>query len=409
MKYMYKFLAFLIPVKKWKKAFKQYCKEKLMLQKQQRKYRERISELKQQKKIKVAFLVWENCKWSYDSLYQKLKESDNFQPIVMIKPEDHLSCNLSKNEAFFKEKGYDYIILASFDEFKKHMPGIVFYEQPWFCFEGEFEPENLSNYSLCLYVPYEIDVDLNLDFLMRVKPFYQRCHQVFVFNKTLAEKLKKHRIPNTIALGHPKMEAYLTGPGSSIWKSKNKTRIIFAPHHSFANSILKWASYEWSGECLLDLAKRYADTTEWIFKPHPRFYLSLIEEFGQEFADKVFSDWQKVSTLCDTGNYFDIFKTADLLISDCGSFRIEWLPTQKPYLYLQSHYDGVVPLTDVERYFYGGYYFAKSPEELERYFEMLVHKKDDPLKETRKGLLKEIPMNSSQIIFDYIRKLTDKE
>ena len=361
--------------------------------------------MKTKEKIKVVFLVWENCKWSYDSLYRKLKIDSKFQPLFVIKTEDHYTCNLKKNEEFFKNRGCDYVVVSSLEEFKQHSPDIIFYEQPWFVMAGDFSPENLSKNSLCLYVPYGIETDVTTSLLKLTSGFYKGCYCTFVLTKYISQKMNKIVGINTLPAGHPKMEAYSEPIKSDYWKSKQKTRIIFAPHHSFANSVLKWATYEWSGEYLLELAKKHADTTEWIFKPHPRFYLSLTEEFGQEYADKVFQDWAQVSTLCDTGDYFDLFKTADLLISDCGSFRTEWLPTQKPYLYLVSNYKGVEPLTSVEQHFYGGYYFAQNIQDIDKYFKLLVQEKKDPLQEKRRELLKEIPMNASEIIYDYINKL----
>lgn len=405
MKYLYKILCLFIPRKKWRKSFRQYYKSRINWKKIQKRYDAIINTLKTKEKIKVVFLVWENCKWSYDSLYHKLKMDSRFQPLVVIKTENHYTCNLEKNEEFFKNKGYDYVVVASLNEFKQHCPDIVFYEQPWFVMDGGFSPKNISKKCLCLYVPYGIETDVITSLLKQTSGFYKCCYCSFVLNKFVSQKLNKIPGVNALPTGHPKMEAYLEPIKCDCWKSEQKTRIIFAPHHSFANSILKWATYEWSGEYLLELAKKHLDTTEWVFKPHPRFYLCLIEEFGQEYADKVFQDWAKISTLCDTGNYFDLFKTADLLISDCGSFRTEWLPTKKPYLYLVSNYKGCDSLTAVEQHFCGGYYFAKNIQDIDKYFKLLVQDKKDPLKEKRMELLKEIPMNASEIIYNYIKKI----
>ncbi|MDY6407566.1 MAG: CDP-glycerol glycerophosphotransferase family protein, partial [Pseudomonadota bacterium] len=189
------------------------------------------------------------------------------------------------------------------------------------------------------------------------------------------------------------------------WKSQNKVRIVYAPHHSFRHSILKWATYEWSGAHLIQLAKDHQDTTEWIFKPHPRFYITLVEEFGQEFADSVFEQWTQVSRLYDQGDYFDLFKTADLMISDCGSFQIEWLPTHKPYIHLVSNYPDAEPDGQLKKHFSSGYYLAHSIKELDDYFQQLVVLKQDPKREKREELIREIPLNASEVVFSYVKQL----
>ena len=389
----------------YKPSKKRSCPKKI-----QHLYAGKIESLKKQKNINVIFLVWENCKWSYDSVYQKLAHNGRYHPLVLIVDEKYPVCNLEKNLQFFKSRGYNLGIIKDANELERYKPDIVFYEQPWFALDNEFSPENLSKIALCLYVPYNVELDLSDRILLSIKRFYLTVYKTFIFNELVKEDMGKHGIKNVFVTGHPRLDAYLNPiPKELLHSSKKKMRIIYAPHHSFAHSILKWATYEWNGQHLLELAKRYANTTEWIFKPHPRFHLALTEEFGKEYADKVFSDWATVSSLYDKGDYFDLFRSADLIISDCCSFKTEWLPTGKPYLNLVSQYPDADSLGHIRQHLSSAYYHANNIKEIDNYFDMLVNKKKDPLRLKRKELIKEIPFNAAQKIYDFINTLLEEK
>ncbi len=394
-----------IPIKKYRKHFRQWMKVKLInFKKIQQNYSKNLNLLKNKDKIKVAFLNWENCKWSYDTLYQKFKQSQKFIPCVVIVDKKHPSCNREKNLKFFKDKKYDTLVIKSAKELENQFD-LIFYEQPWFSLDNEFSPENLSKKALCFYVPYGIELDIHNNIMRFVKKFYMSLFKTFIFNEQVKEDMRKIGLKNVVVTGHPRLDNYLLPVRhKDLWKT-NKFRIIYAPHHSFSTSELKWATYEWNGDFLLKLAQKYSDTTEWIFKPHPRFYTALTEEFGKKYADKVFSDWSKVSRLYDTGDYFDLFRTSDLMISDCGSFKIEYLPSGKPFLNLVSNYPNTDPHGINYQYFMSSYYHAHDNKELEKYFDLLVNKKQDPLKEKRNQLIREFPIGSADQIYTYINDL----
>ena len=404
---VYKIISNLIPRKKWRHQFRDYYKRRNILKEININYQRHLSHLRQKSRIKVAFLVWENSKWSYDKIYQKLKTDNTFVPIVCLIKDTKFLCPFDQNKDFFKKKNYDYCIINNRTDLEKLKPEIVFYEQPWPVLGNELNPRHVSRFALCLYAPYNIELGPSNTIFSKTKPFYQRVYQTFVFNKVVQQNIAKYGVTNTICSGHPKLDAYADPISSkSIWKTHNKMRIIFAPHHSFRHTLQKWATYEWSGQPLLQLAHKYAKETEWIFKPHARLYLEMSNEFGKEYADTVFDQWAEISHLYDRGDYFDLFKTADLMISDCSSFKIEWLPTGKPYIHLVSNYPDADPEPPLKSYFMKGYYWAHNPKELDDYFHQLVLRKQDPLKPVRQNLIKEIPLNASDFIVNYVKRLS---
>ena len=373
-------------------------------------YKRKIKQLKNKDSINIGFLVRENCKWSYEQLFNKLQKNKRFNPIVIIVDTKHPLCDLDKNIEFFKK--YKYCVIKNKKWLDKKKIDILFYEQPWFDLDGDFTPFTLSKHTITLYVPYGVEPDLYDNIMDICTPFYKNLYTSFIFSEQLISDFKAYGITNVIPVGHPRLDAFSDKPKSNnkIWKSKDKVRIIYAPHHTFNGSLHMWASWEWNGEHILELAKKYQDTTEWIFKPHPRFKTSLIQllKMTPEQADNVFQEWSKVSTLYDTGDYIDLFKTADIMISDCCSFKIEWLPTGKPFIQLLSHYKNRQGYGKNTDYYSSEYYKADSIKDIDRLFDMLVNKHCDPNKNSRQLLAKEIPLDATDKVYKFISDMVSK-
>ena len=102
--------------------------------------------------------------------------------------------------------------------------------------------------------------------------------------------------------------------------------------------IAPFATFKENGKFILELAKKYDETT-WLFKPHPRFKFALLinNVMTEDDINKYYNEWLKIGRIYDKGNYFDIFKTSDLLITDSISFRAEYLPTLKPIICPTKH------------------------------------------------------------------------
>lgn len=366
-------------------------------------YNKQITKLRTKQKIRIGFLVWENSKWCYESLYNKFAKDDKFDVIVMIVEANNPVCDLIKNIHFFSN--YNHCIIQNIQDFKKQNIDIVFYEQPWFALNGEFSPKTLSNTALTFYVPYAIQMDAdNADIVTACSPFYKNVYMSFMFNKKILSNFKQYDIHNMIAVGHPKLDIYLH---KSNYIPKNKYRIIYAPHHSFSNSPLKWATWEWNGEHILELARNNQNNIEWVFKPHPRFQFELAKLLkSDKKAQKVFDDWAGVAKIYDKGNYFDLFQSADLMISDCGSFVLEWLPTEKPYIQLISQNPNASPRSETDEYYSSQYYKCNNLSDIDKYFNLLVNQHKDPRKARRIALSRDIRMGATQRIYKFVKGLT---
>ncbi len=382
--------------------------EKLVAANYARKRRE-LQEKFGKEKIRVGFLVRENSKWSYESVYHQMAEGSHFDPIVLIvepKGKKAVLKNTEGNLRFFA--GYHHALVHRRQDVEQLGIDILFYEQPWYDLAGEFTPDKISENALTYYVPYCVEPDIEAEVIAETGPFHKAMTCNFCFSEATARQLAGFGITNTCAVGHPRMDAYLNpAVGESPWQSKGKLRIIYSPHHSFGTSLLKQASWEWSGEHLLKLAQQHQDSTEWILKPHPRFSYELGRMLrSEEKAQRHMDEWAKVSRLYDKGNYFDLFRTADLIISDCVSFNIEWLPTRKPFLRLRSHYPDATVFKTID-YYAEHYYYAGTTAELDACFDMLVHRREDPAREARIRRAQEVPIGVGSAIIDILtRSLT---
>ncbi len=366
------------------------------------KHTERLKQKFGKEPIKVGFLVRENAKWSYESLYRLMEQDPDFEPLVVIKDDDFELARASNNLPFFKD--YNHCVIRTLREYRKLGVDILFYEQPWYDICDDFTPDGVSAYSLTYYVPYAVESEAEPDVHGATSSFLKALTASFCFSEKMSQALRTYGIHNTHVVGHPRMDAYMTPEAATNpWRSEGKVRIIYAPHHSFGYSLLKQASWEWSGEHILKLAREHQDTTEWIFKPHPRFQYELGRLLQSEKkAQEVMDAWAAVSQLYNRGNYFDLFKTADVMISDCISFNIEWLPSHKPFIRLRAHYPDTRIFEAIE-YYSEPYYHADSVADIDRYFDMLVNRHEDPNREARAERATEIQTGVASHILDIIK------
>ena len=51
-----------------------------------------------------------------------------------------------------------------------------------------------------------------------------------------------------------------------------------------------------------------------------------------EEIDNYYSEWAKIGSVYEEGNYIDLFKQTKCLITDCLSFLVEFLPAESPVI-----------------------------------------------------------------------------
>ncbi len=367
----------------------------------------RIKKESQSHKINVIFLFNSTscAKFSYDSLCENLLKNPKFNVKVLIScttafeynkyERKHLKEKLVNNYNYFRAKGYDvdYAYDVQNDKFIDlaiFKPDIVFYTEPW---EIAYvhDIETVSKFALTCFCIY--GTSMHNGSYEYEDPFYRRLFKYFMDNYDAYDLMIQNGVnPEGLqVVGSIKLDAYLKSLDNSKiqWKTENKKRVIYAPHHSFSkDTILKYGTFDKNYQYFLDYAKTHQDV-EFIFKPHPVLKKEVVrrELMTEKEIEHYFEQWQALpnAQVYEVGDYYDMFRTSDLMITDCNSFLSEYLPTQKPVIHLIS--ENSVGYNAYGLKIIGGYYKSNSNEETEKLLNDLLYNNNDPLQEKRLQIL----------------------
>lgn len=388
-------------------------------------YKNVINNIKKKNKIRVAFVVEENCKWSYGNLYNAFKiEKTRFEilPVVLVPivTKNRIEFTQTENKEFFKAQGIDAIDFYDYEnkqnkDLKILKPDIVFYTQPWYLMNVN-HPKIVSKYSLTCMVPYGYTTLNEKDWgSQNVKEVYQSLWKFFSeseYHNSFYQKVCRMK-DNLLAVGSLKFDNYklpIKQEFEDLWKGENvKARIIYAPHHSINNNGLRMSTFTRDYKFFLNFAKNNPQYS-FVFKPHPALKsMCLFEKFMTEKEyDDYISEWNnlKNATVYDKGDYFDIFKTSDCLITDCSSFLAEYFPTKKPIVFLNR--PDRAPFDEFGEKIRKGFYELNDLNGFEKFIKNLLILQEDNLLKTREEILKKVfympNSNSYEIILQYICK-----
>ena len=303
-----------------------------------------VKRLRTNDNITVLFVLYELGAWKTENLYLKMLKHNRFNPQLLLVE------NLAENYAFkifseyLKMKGYNYSILNSNESIQRKLnPDIIFYQKPYveIMHKNLTFPYNLN--SLFCHVEYCFR---NRNIPGRRIPYYYYVWQHYVENNSIVSETKMLKVNNSGNMrftGLPVMDTLLKDKREFIdpWKQIKKKRIIFAPHHTVTTNKLKftspfnYATFFVFAEFMLEMVEKYRDSVQWAFKPHPLLRAKLYEIWGKEKTDIYYLKWQELeNTQLFEGEYMGLFKHSDAMIHDCGSFKLEYLYTGNPVMYL---------------------------------------------------------------------------
>lgn len=198
---------------------------------------------------------------------------------------------------------------------------------------------------------------------------------------------------NIRVVGEPNADRYLNKHLCRVWRDINdgsvRKRIIWAPHFSIPESgLLHRASFLWLFDGMVSLAKKYEDSVQFAFKPHPHLYNVLCErdDWGRERADKYYALWcDMANTQLEQGGFTELFMQSDGMIHDCGSFTGEYMFTQKPVIFATRDWNGVRKMADeFGRKCLDLHYVANQLSDIEDFIQNIVLRgKDSKMDERR--------------------------
>lgn len=414
-------MPFLKPLVKKIRGLNQFAKIYLA-QKQVEKIAElKIKKIKAGAKIRVAFFISQKQLWGSQTVYDNFLQDSMFEPIIVAFPNTvdkinnkNVTCN--DNYDFFRRRnmkvvyGYDpeknlFITLDMIDA------DIIFYDQPY-----PGLPDNLSwneavKNALVCYIPYgyKIAKSYNDHFNSELT---NNCWRVFAeseWHKSQFKKFGKDRGKNVVVSGYPKLDVYNQISDTDEKFKRTKSTIIWAPHWSLKGAALKHATFDKNYKFFLKYANENKDIS-WVFKPHQslKHYLEEIGFMTKNEIDDYYKQWRILSGerfSDDNRDYFELFKNSDALITDCGSFLAEYLPTKKPILLLVN--EDSMGYNEIGDKLVSSYYKALNENDIKYFIEDIVVKKNDFLKEKRLQNLKLVqpnPTGAGKFIVSHIRK-----
>lgn len=375
--------------------------------------------------IKVAFFVEYSSIWKLELVYKLFEQDERFVPIIVIVPVvtfgyENMIYEMDKSYTNFKNQGYQ--VIKSYDEKENKYiniketikPDIIFYTRPY----RETVDENY-------YIANYLDIlTCYVDYAYQVTTYEKAVYDAFLPNVVwkffLATELhlesfysqSRNLAINGVVTGYPGVDQllYKEKVNDSNWKSKNKKKIIWAPHYTIGDkSALTYSNFLAYSEKMLELANNYKDEIQISFKPHPALKSSLYKhkDWGKKRTDDYYKSWELgYNTQLNTDSYIDLFNSSDALIHDSGSFTAEYLHCGKPLLFTMRK-NAEKQFNDFGKLALEAHYHAYHIDEIEKFIVDVVLNGNDYMEEKRDNIYGNILQNNSQSsasenIYNYI-------
>lgn len=381
--------------------------------------------------LNVLFMAIYDSNWKYDSVYRAMEKDPMFNPIVLVCPvvnrgRDHMLETMDKCCRSFERKGYKFV--RSYNEktdtyvdAHSYNPDIIFYTNPY---EGLIDDRYYLNQfedALTCYVNYgyinvHMEWAVNLPFHQKVWRYYVECED----NLNLIKKYSLIGAKNVSVVGYPMYDAFKEGTANGdTWKVKNRKvkRVIWSPHHTVSNnsSDIRLSTFELYSDLMLDLAEKYKDEVQFVFKPHPLLKNALynLDGWGKERTEAYYEAWANgENTAIADGGYVDLFNTSDAMINDSASFTFEYLYMNKPCLFL-SNYDRQKDANEAALKAFESWYHATTDAEIENFIKDVLIAGNDSMKDKRIAFYNEVllPPNGCSVaenIINDIKKALNK-
>lgn len=383
--------------------------------------------LRHKKQVNVVFIASSLAMWRYQELYRLLNAHPKFNVSIVIVPfrvytEEQQRSDVNRLSGYFKQNNTPFLFGINEDgthlDMRKTLhPDVLFYPQPYLG-NHSFDMDYHRFYDrLLCYTPYAFWQSkgwwsYNLHMHRRGwKLFYttdlHRKDAVIYSNR-------KDR--NVEVVGYLSADQFLQKEHKDIWKeqSKTKKRIIWAPHFTInEGGLLYQSNFLWMSHFMIELAKRYSEEIQFVFKPHPRLYSELCshKDWGVEKTKDYYAKWAAMeNTQLAEGEYVDLFMTSDAMIHDSGSFTIEYLYTGNPVMYIaQDVEEQFKDKNDLAKCAIKLHYIGKTESDIEDFIVKTVLQGEDKMRGEREKFYNEylLPPNgktASQNIMDVFLK-----
>lgn len=379
----------------------------------------------------LFFLIWDN-NWKCDSLFKKMLEMPEFNPLIVICPivnngREYMIENLKKVTDYFQRKGYPCVCAYNektdtYVDVHQFQPDIIFYTNPYKgLVDDRYYINQYSNVLSC-YVNYFYVT--NSEPWACAENFHMSLWKYYLEYPLLMEQIKKLVRPISIrgkVVGYPLFDTFrqyeISDKDWPVIRSCRK-RIIWAPHHTISGNteIYAMSTFEKYYDYMWQMAEKYKNEIDIVFKPHPLLkpHLYEAEEWGKERTDAYYEKWATgANTAFVDGEYVGLFLASNAMIHDCNSFTVEYLAANKPAMFLDS---GMTDdkINEAGKEARACYYKGYCEADIENFIKMIIEGGTDELKEKREAFYKNyiLPPNgklaAENIIDDLLTSLGRK-
>ncbi|WP_188129828.1 methyltransferase domain-containing protein [Roseovarius litoreus] len=307
-------------------------------------------------RIRVVFLVMTPQIWpSVEPVWRKVATDERFHSKVVVIEKnsdvDALS-GLQGAHELLTARGVPFAKGASFS-LAAYEPHIVFYPLPYDHFyPPEFAPELAQSIGARIaYVHYGLEVGggaYNAKY-QHDEPILRNAWRIFARSRHQMSNFAKYcenGNAHVVLTGHPRGDKSPADEGQlptdAISRANGRKIVLWTPHFSVAGR-RKWSSFlENHATIAEEIEKR--KNLFFIFRPHPFLESTLrtAEGWDTETVNQLFDRFRKMENLYfDTSpDYWPTFNGSDALMTDPGSFLVEFLLLDRPICLLESK-DGI--------------------------------------------------------------------
>lgn len=361
-----------------------------------------IIRIRRKKIINVFFMLSDISLWKTELLYIMMLKHPRFNPVLGI-----VHTLVDSEEAYNKiknycdEKNYSYTeICDNKSLYEQTGCDLILYSQPYqkHYYKKHRFLHNLN--ALVIHVSYFVHSILE-DWTLN-SAVYLHCWQYYFENQSVANEFGKQMLnkgKNIVVTGYPMFDEFINFKSTDDpWKyidGKKRKRIIYAPHHTIGSTIIcdangiNYSTFLEYGEFMLEMAEKYKDEIQFVFKPHPYLWRKLVSIWGEEKTNAYYKKWEQIDNgQVETGRYISLFMTSDAMIHDCASFTYEYHYTQNPVLYLVKDDNHEKNISNFMKVAYDLHYKGHKKEDIESFLIDIIHDKD-PLKAKRQEFYKQ--------------------
>jgi hypothetical protein len=351
-------------------------------------------------KLKVRFFIQSPEVWpSLETVWQAFQQDKSINVLIISLPFLHDSTSIKSPSSFLDGKHIPYKVGDEYNIFLDR-PDLVFFQNPYDSTRPEkYSSRILSNYNFKFaYVPYGLEVgggDENIQWQYN-QDVQKKAWRIFARSerhKKMFQQYCDSKGNNVVVTGHPKLDLLNEQVDTKIYlkfkrKIEGRKVVLWSCHFTVGNPPILWSTYQMYSEHIFSYFSQNQHLAL-ILRPHPLFFPRMRNE-------GIFSEQQELEFRANIDNYPNVildensdyhasFNLSDALMTDAGSFLMEYLPTKKPILYLENS-NG--PGLNEEGSIVETYYTGRNLADINQFFEMITNDQD-PLQVKRLSQINE--------------------